>query len=86
MLDPHDPVVLHRAAERGHRALLVGLDRHLGRLRELELAEGLLELAPDAVERRAQVGRDHRPDELERQADGAGLERVSLGGRRKTSP
>ena len=47
----------------------------LGRLGEVELAECLLELAPDALERRVRVGGDHRPDELERQSDRPRLER-----------
>ena len=45
-----------------------------GRLRELELAERLLELLADAVERRVRVRGDHRADEFEREADGARLQ------------
>ena len=57
-----------------------------GRLRELERAEGLLELAAHAVERRVRAGGDHRADELEREPDRARLERRQLGGWRKMSP
>ena len=63
------------AAERADEVLLGPLHVRLGRLRELELAEGLLELGAHAVERRARVGGDHRADELERQPDRARLER-----------
>ncbi len=52
---------------------LAGVRR--GCLRQLELAERLLELRADAVERRVRAGRDHRPDELEREPDRARLER-----------
>ena len=47
----------------------------VGRLREVERAERLLELRADAVERRVGAGGDHRPDELERQPDRPRLER-----------
>ena len=47
----------------------------VGRPRELEDAEGLLELRAHAVERRVRAGGDHRPDELEREPDRARLER-----------
>src|SRR5204863_7506970 len=53
----------------------LGVVLRLGGGRELELAEGLLELAAHAPERGMRLGGDHRPDELERQADGAALER-----------
>ena len=46
----------------------------LGRL-HVELAERLLELLADAVERRVRLRRDHRPDVLEREPDRARLER-----------
>src|SRR6266508_5374560 len=45
------------------------------RLRQLELSERLLELPADAIQRRVRVRRDHRPDELHREADRARLER-----------
>ena len=75
VLDLDEPAFADRLAERGHEVLL-GLP-HLGlrRLGEVELAEGLLELAPDPVERRVRVGRDHRPDELEGEPDRARLQR-----------
>ncbi len=41
----------------------------------LELAEGLLELLPHAVERRMRVCSDHRSDELEGEADRARFQR-----------
>ena len=47
----------------------------IGRLLKLELAERLLELLAHAVERCVRVGRDHRADELECQADRARFER-----------
>ena len=47
----------------------------VGRLREVERAERLLELRAHAVERRVRAGGDHRPDELEREPDRARLER-----------
>ena len=47
----------------------------LGGLGHGELAEGVLELPADALERRLRLGGDHRPDELEREADRARLER-----------
>src|SRR5581483_9834652 len=45
------------------------------RLREVELAERLLELAAHLVEGTVRLRGDHRPDELEGEPDGAGLER-----------
>ena len=47
----------------------------LGVLRELELAEGLLELATHLLERVVRLRGDHRADELERERDRARLER-----------
>src|SRR6185503_6702008 len=43
-------------------------------LRQVELAERLLELPAYPVERRARVGGDHRPDELQREPDRPRLE------------
>src|SRR5262249_30128521 len=54
----------------------------LGRLCELELAERLLELLADAVERRVRVRGVHRADDLQGQADRARLERCQA--RRKS--
>jgi hypothetical protein len=58
----------------------------LGRLVELELAEGLLELLAHAVQRRVRVRGDHRADELEREPDRARLERCQARGARNVSP
>ncbi len=48
-------------------------------LRHGELAESLLELLANALERRLRFRGDHRPDELERQADRASFERRQAG-------
>src|SRR5262249_7102288 len=53
----------------------------LRRLGELELAERLLELLADAVERRVRIRGDHRADELQRQTDRARLERCQARGK-----
>ena len=57
---------------------------------QLELPECLLELAPHPVERRVRAGGDHRPDELEREADRPRLERRQarrrVGTRRRRAP
>src|SRR6185312_13962247 len=50
-------------------------DLRVGRLRELELSERLLELLPHAVERCVRVGGDHGADELQGEPDRACLER-----------
>src|SRR5205823_14094960 len=47
----------------------------LSRLHQRELAERLLELLPDLVERTMGLRRDHGPDELECEANGTRLER-----------
>ena len=52
-----------------------------GAVREVELAERLLELGAHVVERRARLGGDRRPDELEREPDRARLERRQARGR-----
>ena len=51
------------------------LDVRLRCLAQLELAERLLELLAHAVEGGVRVRGDHRPDELEREADRSRLER-----------
>ena len=43
-------------------------------MRQLELAERLLELTAHAVERCVRIGGDHRADELEREPDRTGFE------------
>jgi hypothetical protein len=75
VVDLHQAPLAQAAAERADEVLLGPLHVRLGRLCELELAEGLLELGAHAVERRACVGGDHRPDELERQPDRPRLQR-----------
>src|SRR5207247_11169185 len=71
VVDLDEPALVRAAAQGGDEVLLRALDVRLRRLRELELAERLLELRPHALEPGARVGGDHRPDELQRQADGA---------------
>src|SRR6185503_13068903 len=75
VLDLDEAVGRDRVGEEHDQALLLRpLVRRRG-LRELELAERLLELPADAVERGVRAGRDHRADELEREPDRARLER-----------
>ena len=50
-------------------------DVRLGSLHELELSERLLELLAHARERSVRLGRDHRPDVLERETNRPSLER-----------
>ena len=75
VLDVDDLAVADRLGERRDEPLLLRSHVRLGRLRQLELTEGLLELAAHAIEGRVRVGGDHRADELERKANGARLER-----------
>src|SRR5439155_14100352 len=75
VLDLDEPPVADRSRERRDEVLLGVVAVRLGRLYESELAEGLLELLPHALERRVRLGRDHRPDVLEREPDGPGFER-----------
>src|SRR5581483_11523748 len=74
ILDLDEAVLVATAGERRDEVLL-GAVRGVGALRELELAERLLQLAADLVERRVRVGGDHRPNVLERETDRARLER-----------
>ena len=62
-------------AECRDELFLVASRLRLRRLSELELAEGLLELAPYPLERRVRVRGDHRADVFERQPDRPSLER-----------
>ncbi len=66
------------ASVRDQRLLLAGGLR-LGRVAKLELAERLLQLRPDAIERRLGVRRHDRPHELEREPDRPCLERRQPG-------
>src|SRR2546423_14731023 len=75
VVDLDETALVGATAERGDEVLLGALDVRLGRLDELELAEGLLELRPNALQRRAGIGGDHRPDGLEGQAGRARLGR-----------
>src|SRR5207244_7366438 len=75
VLDLDEVVVVDRVRERRDQLLLLGRDLRLGRLRQLELAERLLELAPHARDGAVRLGGDAGPDEVERQADRARLER-----------
>ena len=79
VLDLDGAVLPDAFAERRHELLLGPRRTRLGRLAEVELAEGLLELLADALERRVRVGRDHRADELECEPDRARLERRQPG-------
>ena len=74
VLELDEPPAVDRAGQRRDEVLLGAGLRRRG-LREVELAERLLELRAHAVERRARAGGDHRPDELEREPDRARLER-----------
>src|SRR5581483_12099220 len=75
ILDLDEPAAADRVRQGRDEALgrLVGAG--LGGLRQLELPEGLLELLAYAVEGPVGLGRDQRPDELEREPDRARLER-----------
>ncbi len=79
VLDLDHHALLRRLGERPDELLLVVTDERGRRLGQLELAEGLLELAAHAVERRVGLGGDRRPDVLDREADRARLERRQLG-------
>ncbi len=81
VLDLDEAVLGDRVRERPDQLLLVVRGRRrLGGLVQLELPKGLLELLADAVEPRVSLGRDHGADELEREPDGACLERRQSGG------
>src|SRR6266540_2705293 len=75
VFDLDEPALTDALAERADELFLGARGPRLGRLGKVELAERLLELATDPVERRVRVGGDHRPDELEREPDRARLER-----------
>src|SRR5207248_2112957 len=75
VVDLDQPPLVGAVAQGRDKIFLGPLDVRLGRLRQLELAEGLLQLRAHALERRARVGGDHRADELEREPDRARLER-----------
>ena len=75
VLDLDEPVFVDGVREGRDQPLLLGGDLRLGRLRQLELAERLLELAPHARDGAVRLGGDPGPDEVERQADRARLER-----------
>src|SRR6185295_183488 len=81
ILDLDDALLADALTERRDQLLLRARRTRLRGLAEVELAEGLLELLADALERRVRVGGDHRPDELERQADRARLEGRQARGR-----
>ena len=74
VLDLDEPVRVDRLRQLVDETFFLA-DVWGGCLRELERAERLLELRAHAVERRVRAGRDHRPDELEREPDRARLER-----------
>ena len=74
ILELDEPVIVDRARQRVDEPLLCA-DVRRRRLREVERTERLLELRAHAVERRVRAGRDHRPDELECEADRTRLER-----------
>src|SRR5205085_5613723 len=75
VLDLDETVLVDRVREGRDQPLLLGLDLRLGCLRQLELAERLFELAPHARDGAVRLGRDAGPDEVEREADRARLER-----------
>src|SRR5207237_5480281 len=75
VLDLDEAPPADRLRERRHEILLGLLADGLRRLRELELPERVLELAPHLVERRVRVGGDHRADVLEREPNRARLQR-----------
>jgi hypothetical protein len=75
VLDLDEPALADSLGERPDEALFGAVELGLRGLGEIHLAEGLLELAADAVERRVGVGGDHRAHELECEPDRAGLER-----------
>ena len=80
VLDLDEPLLADRLREVADELLLLGAGlRRLCRFRQRELAEGLLELLADALERRLRLGGDHRADELEREPDRARLERRQAG-------
>src|SRR4029453_15319367 len=75
VLDLHEPPFADCARERRDELFLPAVRIGLGRLADVELSEGLLELAAHALERRVRLCRDHRADEVERERDRARLER-----------
>ena len=84
VLDLDEPPLADRLRSASRRGLPPRRRRAARGLRELELAERLLELARTRVERRVRLGRDHRADELEREPDRARLERRQPRRRRGT--
>src|SRR5438094_2667930 len=74
VLDLDQPALADPLGEGGNEIGLGVGDLRVRRLRQLELAEGLLELPTDAIERSMRVGGDHRSDELQCEPDRARLE------------
>src|ERR671939_1959943 len=75
ILDLDEAVLADRVREGRDQPLFLVLDLGLGRLGQLELAERLLELAPNTCDGAVRLGGDAGPDEVERQADRPRLER-----------
>ena len=86
ILDLDDPALLGAVDSISRAPPRPGRPPRFGRLRQLELAERLLELATNAVRAGASLGGDRRADVLDREPDRAGFQGCQLRWLRNTSP